>query len=157
MTESATVQNHLRHSEILLREQQQETMLLREILNSRGIAFEVELQQRKNSLGIGGTQNNRGIGPSYALPRTTPYFTTLPASVSQSAVSEMHQPGYPNGASSVISGHSPGSQSNPSPQTHHSHSSPEYQETGGYRDKSIPDMPGIFEKEPQLGIDFILA
>lgn len=157
VAESATVQNHLRHSEILLREQQQETMLLREILNSRGIAFEVELQQRKNSLGLGGPQNNRGISPSYAVPRTTPFFTTLPPSTSQAGMSEIHHPGYANGANSVISGHSPGSQNNPSPQTHHSHSPPEHQETGGYRDKSVTDMPGVFEKEPQLGIDFILA
>ena len=69
----------------------------------------------------------------------------------------MHRPGYSNGAGSVISGHSPGSQNNPSPQTHNSHSPPENQETSTYRDKGVPDMPGIFEKDPQLGVDFILA
>jgi len=157
VAESATVQHHFRHSEMLLREQQQENMLLREMLNSRGIAFEVELQQRKNAMGMGQAQNARALSPSYAATRTTQFFNAPPSSIPQSAMAEFHHPGYTNGTSSVVSGHSPKSQNNPSPQTHHSHSPPENQETSGYRDKSVSDMPGIFEKDPQLGIDFILA
>ena len=153
VSESATVQHHLRHSELLLRNQQQENMLLREMLNSRGVAFEVELQQRKNAMGMGQTQNVRGMSPSYAVPRTNAFFNAPPSTLSQSVMSDMQHPGYTNGTSS----HSPGSQNNPSPQTHHSYSPPEHQEIGGYRDKSVPDMPGIFEDDPQLGIDFILA
>lgn len=156
VAESATVQHHLRHSEMLMREQQQENMFLREILNSRGVAFEVQLQQRKNALGIGRPQDGRGISSSYTVPRTTAFMNAPPPSVSLSGMSELHH-GYTNGASSVPSGHSPGSQNNQSPQTHHSHSPSDMQEVGGYRDKSVPDMPGIFEKDPQLGVDFILA
>lgn len=158
VAESATVQNHLRHSELMLRDQQQENMLLREILNSRGIAFEVELQQRKNALGVR-SQGSRGISPSYSAAHSSPYNTVMHASQSQSGMSDLRHPGsgYANGTTSVGSGHSPNSQNNPSPGTHHSHSPPDVQEVAGRQDAGMPDMPGVFEKDPQLGIDFILA
>ena len=50
------------------------------------------------------------------------------------------------------SGHSPGT-------THYASSpaGPEIQEFFIKQEEgTVPDMPGIFEKEPQLGIDFIL-
>jgi len=59
------------------------------------------------------------------------------------------------GGQMSLSGHSPGT-------THHSHSSPgpDISEFSIKQEPGVlPDMPGamgIFEREPQLGIDFIL-
>ncbi|KAK5084301.1 hypothetical protein LTR05_005377 [Lithohypha guttulata] len=147
----------------MLRETQQENMLLREILNSRGVAFEVELQQRKNAIAMGGgpSHSARGISPSYSIAHSgSPYGTAIPptAPPSQSGLGDFNPAGYTNGAHNIMSGHSPTAPNNSSPgTTHHSHSSPEMQEVGGSHDIAITDAPGIFEKEPQLGIDFILA
>lgn len=142
---------------MLLREQQQENMLLREILNSRNIPFEVELQQRKNAMAIGGPQSAQGISPSYPVTQSSPFNNAMQAAPLQPRMTDLHQPGYANGPSSVISGHSPGHNSNPSPQTHHSNSTPEIPEVGVVKSEGVAVMPGIFERDPQLGIDFILA
>lgn len=159
VSERAQIENHLRNSEALLRDQQQENLLLREILNNRGIAFEVQLQQQKNAIAMGASpQNLRALSPNYTQPAMYSNLVA-PAPPSQSGISDMNHPGYTNGSNSMISGHSPQSQNNPSPSavTHHSNSPPEIHETGGSKDCGVPDMPGIFEKDPQLGIDFILS
>lgn len=155
-TESATIQSHFRQSENRLREQQQENLILREILNSHGIPFEGELQQRKSGLATG-AQGSRSLSPAYSAAHASPFGPGLSAPTSSTGRSDLHQPGYANGTGSAISGHSPLSHSNPSPGTHHSYSPPEIREIGNTRDVLMPDMPGVFEKEPQLGIDFILA
>lgn len=160
MAERAQIENHLRNSEALLREQQQENILLREILNNRGISFEIQLQQQKNAIAMGaGPQSLRALSPSYSVTQPSIYSSVVaPAPQSQSGMSDIQHSGYTNGGSSMMSGHSPQSHNNPSPgATHHSNSPPEIQEMGRSRDVGTPDMPGIFEKDPQLGIDFILA
>lgn len=163
VSESAMVQNTFEHQKALVREAQQENILLREILNSRGVAFEIELQQRKNALGLSGPspQTTRGLSPSYsAIHSASPFGNNVPpaAPPSQGGMSEYHHGGYTNGSRSVVSGHSPGAANRPSPgSTHHSNSPPEVQEMGHQQNHAVLDTPGIFEKEPQLGIDFILA
>lgn len=57
------------------------------------------------------------------------------------------------GSVSAVSGASPSN-------THHSHAlhGPDISEQAVKQEhEGVPDMPGIFEKEPQLSIDFILA
>lgn len=106
-----------------------------------------------------GPQSLRALSPSYSVTQPSIYSSVVaPAPQSQSGMSDIQHSGYTNGGSSMMSGHSPQSHNNPSPgATHHSNSPPEIQEMGRSRDVGTPDMPGIFEKDPQLGIDFILA
>lgn len=120
------------------------------MLSVRGVAVEAELQSRLGRSGLSvPPQESRARSPAYATPRASPFGNTL--SVASSAQTpELGFQGYGNGSSSAISGHSP--------MTHHSsHSPPDMQETGGMKSLQVPDTPGIFERDPQLGIDFILA
>ena len=160
VAERAQIENHLRNSEAHLREQQQENILLRDILNNRGISFEIQLQQQKNAIAMGaGPQSLRALSPSYSTTQPSIYSSVVaPAPPSQSGISNMHHSAYTNGGGSMMSGNSPQSHNNSSPgATHHSNSPPEIQEIGVLKDAGTPDMPGIFERDPQLGIDFILA
>lgn len=149
MQESAAIQQEFEHQKNLLRDQTQENMVLRDMLNARGVPFESELQNRLAHAGMSiGSQSSRGISPAYSAPRASPFGNTLTAPGS-SRMSELPLSGYGNGTNSSLSGHSPA--------THHSHSPSDMQEMAGTKDSYTPDMPGIFERDPQLGIDFILA
>jgi len=133
-----------------LRKCDQENLILRDILSSRGIQYEAEMQNRKNGMGLG-PQGSRGMSPNYPVARTSPYDNVNRAPPSTSGYSGMHEPAYANGTVSSASGHSP--------ITHHSHSPHDHQDQGpcGIRDPLTPDVGGVFEKDPQLGVDFILA
>lgn len=148
--ESATIQSHLKHQQMLLKDREQENIALREILTTRGIPFEGELHNRKAAVGLR-SQGTRGISPSYSTTQPSPYTNVLAAPMSASGYSGLREAGFTNGTGSSASGHSP--------ITHHSHSPPDIQERGfcGTKDPPMPDVPGVFEKDPQLGIDFILA
>lgn len=134
-----------------IRDFEQENYTLREILTSRGIPFEGDLP-RKGGMTMGG-QGSRGMSPSYSVPQANLFTNTVtPTPLSSSAFPFLQEPGFSNGALSSTSGHSPMG-------THHSNSPSVVEEQGPMimSDPRMPDMPGVFEKDPQLGIDFILA
>ena len=79
---------------------------------------------------------------------------------SQAGLLEMQQPDYMNGNSNAGPSHSPNIHNNKTHATHHNDSPPAIQEAVMIKQEAISDMPGmtgIFEREPQLGVDFILA
>lgn len=151
------MQDYLRQSEMIQQDQQQEIMLLREILTSRNIPFEKELKQRKASQGSIHGQLNTNMNNQYSAP---PFSHMLTNTSPSSGFTDLPQTGFSNGSRNYSSGQSPGqSGGGPSPQGyhHHSNNSPGLDEFRPIKQEAVSDMPGIFEKDPQLGIDFILA
>lgn len=151
MQESAAIQHEFEYQKTLLRDQTQENLVLREMLSVRGVAVEAELQSRlgRSGMSVGQQDSSQGMSPTYNTPRPSPFANTL-AAPSSAHTPDLSMQGYGNGANSAISGQSP--------MTHHSsHSPPDIQEMGGMRSPYTPDTPGIFERDPQLGVDFILA
>lgn len=148
--ESQTVQTLLKHKDMQIREREQENFILRDMLTSRGIPYEGELQRKLG--GAMGGQANRSMSPSYTMPQAHPFTNIGPTALSSSEFSFLQEPNFGNGAPSSTSGHSPVG-------THHASSPSEIQEQGTRMmlDPRVPDAPGVFEKDPQLGIDFILA
>jgi len=153
-TRDATIQQQ----KLILENQQRENIALREILVSRGISFENELENRKAMLAMRPKREENSLTPpsmSTLSPpslagRSVGYQSVVPGPASAST--GYSPQAYANGGSLSVSGHSPGT-------TQHSHSpqGPDIQEFGIKQEPGvIPDMPGIFEREPQLGIDFIL-
>ena len=136
------------HQAFLLQQQQGENAVLREILLSRGIAFEHEVESRKMSMPMPIKRDPSSVSPVH-IP-THPMSAT--ASSSNTGFSPLPDSTYSNGTPMTMSGHSPAT-------TIHGHSpaGPEVQEFAIKQERDgTPDMPGIFEKEPQLGIEFIL-
>jgi hypothetical protein len=146
-----------------MEDQQREILAFREILASRGIPFENELENRKAVIAMRPKREEPSLSPpsvSTLSPtsmggRPLGYQQVMPGPPSTSTGYSPQT--YINGGPLSASGHSPGT-------THHSHSpqGPEIQEMAPIKQESgaIPDMPrpgrGIFEREPQLGVDFIL-
>ena len=97
---------------------------------------------------------SNSLSPNPMAVKPHPYQNVVTAPSSTMGYSPMREPQYTNGGGLSV-GHSPGT-------THHSSpSGPEIHETSPMASQQehhgVPDMPtGIFEKEPQLGIDFIL-
>jgi hypothetical protein len=141
------IENHLR-----------ENQALREVLASRGIAFENELENRKAMLAMKPKREDHSmtppsmstLSPSSVGSRSAGYGTVMRA---PGSVASGYSPqAYLSTTSMGASGHSPGT-------THYASSpqGPDIQEFSIKQEEGImPDMPGIFEREPQLGIDFIL-
>lgn len=152
--EAAHANNMMKQNELVLHESQQEIMILRDMLASRGVPFEGELESRKTNARITG-RDASSLSPTHMSPPRVvpaPYQGGIPGPSSNVAFST-HERMYPNGSTMSASGHSPGT-------THHSHSpsGPEVAEQSNMGSpEGVPDMPGIFEKDPQLGVDFILA
>ncbi|OAL17503.1 hypothetical protein AYO22_11538 [Fonsecaea multimorphosa] len=150
-TRDATIQQQ----KMLIENQQRENLALREVLTSRGIAFENELENRKAMLALKPKREENSMTPSSISTLSPPSIG--PRSVGYGAVAASAKSGYSpqaylNGGPMSVSGHSPGT-------THYASSpqGPEIQEFGIKKEEGImPDMPGIFERDPQLGIDFIL-
>ncbi|EXJ78140.1 hypothetical protein A1O3_09301 [Capronia epimyces CBS 606.96] len=158
-TRHATIQQQ----KLIIDDQQREILALREILASRGIAFENELENRKAVIAMRPKREEASVSPpslSTLSPlsmggRALGYQQVMPGtSTSTTGYSPRT---YLNGGAMSVSGHSPGT-------THHSQSplgpdvqelAPIKQESGGISDLPSPGA-GIFEREPQLGIDFIL-
>ncbi|OAP63883.1 hypothetical protein AYL99_03110 [Fonsecaea erecta] len=156
--EQETRDGTIQQQKLLIENQQRENLALREVLTSRGIAFENELENRKAMLALKPKREENSMTPPSVStltapsvgPRSIGYGTVV---TGPGSVTSGYSPqAYLNGGSLSVSGHSPGT-------THYASSShgPEVQEFGIKTEEGvIPDMPGIFEREPQLGIDFIL-
>lgn len=146
--ESETVQRQVRQQELMLQDQQRENMALKEMLAARGIQYEGELQTRKASIVLS-SPNQRGISPNFSMPSTSPYAGVMPGPPSTGGYNSIHeQQAYSNGGGSRP-GHSPGIKQ-------HSNSPEVLEQVINQEDSPVADMPGIFEKDPQLGVDFIL-
>ena len=143
---------------MIIENQQRENQALREILAARGIAFENELENRKAVLAMKPKREEHSmtppststLSPSSAAARSTGYGAAVTGAGSMTSAYSPQT--YLNGAPMSVSGHSPGTtQYASSPQ------GPDIQEFAIKQEEgTTPDMPGIFEREPQLGIDFIL-
>ncbi len=139
---------HIQHQGLLLQQQQGENAILRDILLARGIAFEHELESRKLSIPMPMKRDPSSVSPAH-IP-TQPSSLTAPSS--SAGFSPLADSTYTKGTPMTTSGYSPAT-------TMHGHSpaGPEVQEFSIKQERDgTPDMPGIFEKEPQLGIEFIL-
>lgn len=152
----------IQQQKLLLENQQRENLALREILTTRGVSFETELENRKAVMAMRTKREDNSLSPA-AMATLSPSSMAGRQGGYQQVVSGPasaatgYSPQYLNGGAMSISGHSPGT-------THHSHSphGPEVQEFSiKYESGAISDMPGmptvgVFEQDPQLGIDFIL-
>lgn len=158
VNESNTIQAHLQQTDHQLREQQHENLALREILKSRNIAFDLELQQRKNAIRSMRPSDGHDMGPAFSALPPNHFNSVIASANSQAGLAGMQELGYINGTGATGSNQSPIIHNNQSPiTTHHSTSPPAIQELGKVKMEGVPGMPGIFELEPQLGVDFILA
>lgn len=147
--ERKQVQQALEQQQMLLQDRHLENYALKEMFKARGITYDAELQNRKQQLMMSQSQNQTtNAGPMLQQHRNFSQLVQQPPSITFQPLTD---PGFSNGGSSVMSGHSPNARQ--------SHSPPAAQvlEYGQKPDKQIADMPGIFERDPQLGIDFILA
>ncbi|RMZ78554.1 hypothetical protein DV737_g3804, partial [Chaetothyriales sp. CBS 132003] len=146
--------NHVRH----------ENMLLREILASRGINADEELVGRGPTTGLDtgmGVQLNESKGlsppqmPTRGLLAHRPYVCQTSSTAAYSPVAG-HSFATGSASASAV-GHSPGI----SMQSYGTyHSSPSGPEIGEYAIKQevdgVPALPGVFEHNLQLAVDFIL-
>ncbi|KIW65050.1 hypothetical protein PV04_07337 [Phialophora macrospora] len=158
LMEQNTRDSTIQQQKLIIGTQQREIQGLREILASRGIAFENELENRKAMLAMKPKREENSMTPSSmntlspqsAGNKSTGYgvMGRPPGSVTSGYSPQT----YLSSAPMSLSGHSPGTtQYASSPQ------GPDIQEFSIKQEEDpTPDMPGIFEKEPQLGIDFIL-
>ncbi|PGH14646.1 hypothetical protein AJ80_05826 [Polytolypa hystricis UAMH7299] len=167
-----------------LQEQREENAVLREILAAHGIPFEAELERRKAALRATGGNNHHhhqqqqhassslaastpqshthsqthsvgmssGPAPLLTTPPTT-VSVTSPSSRSDSADNTQHNHHHNNNNGSLAPYHAPPIQQ-------------QYEQPGaldgqvrycGDDQLAVSSMPGVFEKDPQLGIDFILT
>lgn len=152
--ESGRVQAVLKNQSMMLQDQQMENYVLKEMLAARGIPFDAELQHRKQTLMMS-PHKPRGISPStFALPQSSNFNSQVGQSSSNAqSLRSVHEPSFTNGGSAVGSRHSPGAQ-------HQHHSSSPVRDMSDFsigKDRLVSDKPGVFEQDPQLGVDFILA
>lgn len=128
------------------------------MLVANGIPYEAELENRKVAIAMQVKRDNsNSLSPNPMAVKPHPYSNMGTAASSTLGYSPMRDPSYTNGGSLSV-GHSPGT-------THHSNSpmGPDIQEYSPVNPikqeyHGVPATPlGIFEKEPQLGIDFILS
>lgn len=151
VSELNTANQTIESQKRLLEDQRLENHALRAILASRNIRFEKELGGRKASIALA-RDNNNGLSAANlsALPTFPNGMQGPPSSSGYSTAQEQLYGNGPGMSASGRSGRSPGT-------TQHSQSPPELPEYGIKRENAgVPSMPGIFENEPQLGIDFIL-
>lgn len=137
-----------------LAEQQMENLLLRDILAAHGISFQAELENRKAAMMA--QHQNGSFAPSTGGSRSGSYGQASRTGMSSSSRSPPSAIGqkFNNNVRPSISGMSTGSTS------FHGHSSaePGISERAVKQEQvGVPDMPGVFERDQQLGIDFILA
>ncbi|KAJ9637601.1 hypothetical protein H2204_004750 [Knufia peltigerae] len=151
----------LKQQQLVIENQRNENLALREILMNRGIQFENELENRKAVIAMRPKREENSLSPpnmAFSSPTSMPGRSVVGYGSAGQPTPTVYSLNM-NSAMST-SGHSPGT-------THHSHSpqGPEIQEVSIKQEPgAISDMPGmsgmlvpgIFEKDPQLGIDFIL-
>jgi hypothetical protein len=154
VNDTIRMNNTLEQHRDALVEQQTENAILKEILSSRGIAFQSEFESRKAAMMM--QHRNGTFPPTSASARSGTYGQISPTTGSTSGRSTISPPGqkYSNGKLPSISGASAVSGS------FHGHSpaEPGISERAVKQEPiGIADMPGVFELDRQLGIDFILA
>ena len=153
--ESITLNNSLAQHRAALAEHQEENRHLKEILASFRIPYKVELEKRRVSSRVKSRQTSPPNVMSVAVPASYGAMSLGPASTAVMSP----QPGLPR--QDTRSG--PGSFSGASSggtvyQSHHSPADPGIGEHLIKREPTgVSDMPGVFEKEPELSIDFILT
>lgn len=142
----------------VLQSQEDENNILKELLALNGIPYEAELAKRKaarqpqniNPSHAGSTSATRSTGPQSSVQ-----FLTTPGTTASSNTSP--------GASAVdLSGSKPAGGTFPQGGFHAAQNEqPGISEFPGYIDQGpgvmTVEMPGVFEKDPQLGIEFILT
>jgi hypothetical protein len=150
---AATTQ--IQERDLIIQEQRRENEELRQVLAAHGISYENEMANRKLNIGMQIKRDaSNSLSPNIMSVKPHPYQNVVTAPSSTMGYSPMRDGPYTNGGALSV-GHSPGT-------THHSSSAgPEVQEISPIPPKKelqgVPDMPlGIFEQDPQLGIDFIL-
>lgn len=152
LNDANTAASQLEQREILIQEQRRENEALRQILAMNGIPFEKDLESRKINIGVQmkrDASSSLSPNPMAIKPHGYPAAPAPSSSIGYSPLS------YSNGGS-LSAGHSPGTTQNSN-----SPSGPDIQEYSSITpiktEGGVPDLPlGIFEKDPQLGIDFIL-
>jgi hypothetical protein len=152
-TRDATIQQQ----KMIIETQQRENIALREMLAARGIQFDNELENRKAVLSRKPKREDHSMTPPSMSTLSPPSigrpggYSTAPPIVGSVASGYTPQ-NYLNGGAMSAAGHTPGSTQYAS-----SPAGPEINEFTIKREhEPVRDMPGIFEREPQLGIDFIL-
>jgi hypothetical protein len=148
------MKNTLDQHRIALAEQQTDNMILKEILSSRGIDFQAEFQSRKAAIMM--QPRNGSFAQSANGSRSDSYGQISPTMLPDSGRSTHSATGpkYGNGRMPSTSDHIPSGGAFHG----HSPSEPGILERGVKQEHAgISDMPGIFERNQQLGIDFILA
>jgi hypothetical protein len=151
-------QTKIQQQNMIIENQQRENQALREVLASRGIAFEGELDNRKAMMAMKPKREESSMTPPSMSTLSPPSVGTRTGGFTAvvrppgSAASGYSPQTYLSSAPMSISGHSPGTTGYAS-----SPQGPEIQEYAIKQEETaVPDMPGVFELEPQLGIDFIL-
>ena len=151
--DTVTMRNTLDQHRSALAEMQVENEILKDILVSQGINFQAELDHRRASMAmqaqsdslIQGTAGSRAGSYGQLSPTTLSGPSQTPPILNRQ---------YSNGTHSTISRPSPGLG------TFHGNTmaEPAISETVVKQDPAeISDMPGIFERDQQLGVDFILS
>jgi hypothetical protein len=152
--ETVMMKNTLDQHRNALAEQQTENAILKDILASRGIAFQAEFETRKAAMMI--SPRNGSFAQSTGGSRSTSYGQISPPVMSASRRSPHSGTGqkYSNGGLPSTAG-----VSNTGGSFHgHSPAEPGIAEQAIKQEPTaISDSPGIFERDQQLGIDFILA
>jgi hypothetical protein len=152
--DTVVMRNTLDQHRNALAEQQTENIILKDILSFRGIAFQTEFENRKAAMMM--QPRNGSFAQSNADSRSGSYGQISPPVVSASGRSPLSAAGpkYSNGGLPTTSAMPRGGTS------FHSRSAAEpgiSERSVKHEPTAISDMPGIFEREQQLGIDFILA
>ena len=150
----ASMNSSLEQHKIVLQEHQEENAILKEMLTQRGIHFQHELESRKAA----SKTRNTSFGSNSAMPQSGLYNSVTSAPSSSSGYSpqpQMTDRSYTAGRMGSASG---GSQTGSTQHTY-SPADPGVFEQGIKREYTgVPDMAGgIFEKDPQLQVEFILA
>lgn len=157
LSEANTAATQIQERDLLIQEQRRENEAMRALLAGNGIPFESDIDSRKLNMSMHIKRDaSNSLSPNPMSVKPHPYQNVVTAPSSTMGYSPMRDGSYTNGGSMSV-GHSPGTT------THHSSpSGPEIQEYSPINPikqepQGVPDMPlGIFEKDPQLGIDFIL-
>jgi hypothetical protein len=143
----------IQQRDLIIRDQRRENEALRQLLAMNGVPFEKDLETRKHSVNLPVKRDaTNSLSPNPMAVKPHPYQTALPTATSTSGYSPLS---YSNGGSISMS-HSPGNTNNGG-----SPAGPDIQEYSPINpiktEQGVSDLPiGIFEKDPQLGIDFIL-
>lgn len=132
----------------------EENEIMKEILRSHGISYEAELERRRAELlSMGPGSSFAGSSSGSAILQTSyPHVLSTPATTVSSGMS----PGASHGD------HMDLSHGNGRMYQHEFQASPcerpgFVEHSSQFNGASAPEAPGIFEKDPQLGIDFILT